>query len=216
MGVSATPPTNYSNHIHGHRTAHVGAFAANINNWDVSNVTDMSTIFVSPTFGVGRHTGFNGKISDWDVSNVTKMNGMFKGITDFDQDIGNWQINTTANVDMGSMFENATGFNKDISKWNVSQVTSMTSMFKGASAFNRDISGWNVSQVASMTSMFKGATAFNNGGASGTSANPLNNWERVTGVGGATSTSTVGKVTNMANMFQGVAAGAKKSIQPEY
>ena len=182
MGVEgATKPDNYSDHIHGHKTAHGGAFAANINNWDVSAVTEMSAIFGPDDT---RLTDFNGKISDWDVSNVTDMSGMFKGITGFDQDIGNWQINTTANVDMGSMFENATGFNKDISKW-------------------------NVSQVASMTSMFKGATAFNNGGASGTSANPLNNWERVTGVGGATSTSTVGNVTNMANMFQGVAAGAK-------
>jgi len=70
-------------------------------------------------------------------------------------------------------------------------------------AFNKDISAWNVSSVDDsgngMSEMFAYSN-FNNGGAS------LNGWERVEGVGGATSTSTVASVTNMESMFEGASA----------
>ena len=45
-------------------------FNGDISKWDVSNVTDMWRMFY--------HSKFNGDISKWDVSNVTDMSGMFK------------------------------------------------------------------------------------------------------------------------------------------
>ena len=47
-------------------------FNGNISNWDVSNVTNMSGIFVGCE-------SFNQDISSWDVSNVTNMTNMFYG-----------------------------------------------------------------------------------------------------------------------------------------
>ena len=58
-----------------------------LNNWDVSNVTDMSRMFNSAT-------SFNQPLNDWDVSNddwdghrshVTTMDDMFLGATSFNQ-----------------------------------------------------------------------------------------------------------------------------------
>ena len=59
-------------------------------NWDVSNITDMSSAFSD-------RIEFNGNISDWDVSNVIDMSFMFtagplSGGMSFNQDIGDWDV----------------------------------------------------------------------------------------------------------------------------
>ena len=68
-------------------------FDGDISNWDVSNVEHMSNMF--------SNCEFNGDISKWDVRNVKRMGGMFtKSI--FNQDISNWKINK--DCDTGYMF----------------------------------------------------------------------------------------------------------------
>jgi len=119
---------------------------------------------------------FNQDISGWDVSSVTSMLGMFWFASQFNQDIGNWNVSKVTN--MGSMFRD-TPFNQDIGNWDVSKVTSMGSMFSFASQFNQDIGNWNVSSVTSMLGMFYGASQFNQ---------DIGNWN-------------VSSVTNMREMF---------------
>ena len=48
-------------------------FNGDISNWNVSNVEDMSYMFMGSKF-----TGENGDISQWDVSNVKDMRYMFQ------------------------------------------------------------------------------------------------------------------------------------------
>jgi surface protein len=116
-----------------------------MNQWNVSNVSDFSTIFQGlPTF--------NEDISSWDVSHSTNMQAMFYGALVFNQDISKW--------DMHQMFEDAIAFDQNLAKWNVSRVRNMTGMFQGASSFNQNLSCWNVSQVNSMRNMFRNATSF--------------------------------------------------------
>ncbi|MBT7929634.1 BspA family leucine-rich repeat surface protein, partial [Candidatus Peregrinibacteria bacterium] len=116
-------------------------FNQDINNWDVSNVTDMRSMF--------QHSQFNQNISNWNVSGVTVMNFMFDD-TLFNQDINDWDV---SNVDdMRAMFYSSQ-FNKNISNWNVSSVTDMGGMFSG-SQFNQSIANWDVSNVTDMSSMF--------------------------------------------------------------
>ena len=123
-----------------------------INDWDVSNVTNMDEMF----FGA---TAFNQDIGNWDVSNVTNMRSMFYDATAFNQDIGNWDVSNV--TDMDRMFYRTTAFNQDIGNWDVSNVTNMRGMFYDATAFNQDIGSWDVSNVTNMESMFYDATAFN-------------------------------------------------------
>ncbi len=123
-----------------------------LNHWDVSHVTDMSSMF-------GGARAFNGDISGWDVSKVTNVGGMFSGAVAFNGDISGWDVSHVTNMD--AMFSGARAFKGDISKWDVSNVTNMSRMFRSASAFNGDISGWDVSNVTNMSGMFMEADSFN-------------------------------------------------------
>ena len=113
-----------------------------LNDIDVSRVTDMSFLFCDMTF--------DGDISKWDVSRVKNMSSMFAGST-FNGDLSKWDVSRVEN--MNSMFSYSR-FNGDISDWDVSKVKNMISMFYD-SKFTGDISGWDVSSVRRMHNMFK-------------------------------------------------------------
>tara|TARA_Y100000994_G_scaffold45842_2_gene36003 strand:+ start:12172 stop:23358 length:11187 start_codon:yes stop_codon:yes gene_type:complete len=133
-----------------------------INNWDVSQVTNMSQLFKDKTT-------FNDNISEWDVSNVTHMESMFNSATSFNKPLNDWNVSNVEN--MKGMFCVAKLFNQNISGWNVSKVTTMQNMFYIAEVFNNggnsSITNWNVSKVTAMASMFREAKAFDQ---------PIGNW----------------------------------------
>ena len=132
--------------------SYCGNFHEEIGNWDVSEVTDMSSMFA-------KREDFNEGISNWEVSKVTAMNSMFKQAKSFNADIGNWDVSKVE--DMSEMFQQAQAFNQDISDWHVSRVAKFSDMFKQAERFNQDISSWQVSESADISDMFHDATAFN-------------------------------------------------------
>jgi surface protein len=170
-----------------------------ISDWDVSQVTDMSKLFM------GRAT-FNADLSQWDVSNVTTMKHMFYGCPTFDgEGLGDWGEKTSKVTDMSFMFARCALFEEDISSWNVAKVTDMQSMFQGCIQFSRDlkwdtvsvtnmramfanceffdgdITTWNVEKVTDMSYMFEDCENFNQ---------DLKQWDTI-------------RVTNMKGMFEG-------------
>ena len=116
-----------------------------IQDWDVSQVTDMSEAFKGKS-------SFNGDISSWDVSNVTNMKSMFENATAFNQDINSWVVSKVTTMEY--MFVSASAFNKDISSWDVSNVTNMGGMLFSAAAFNQDLSKWCVTNIGSEPTFF--------------------------------------------------------------
>ena len=117
----------------------------NINTWDVSNITDMSYLFLNKTT-------FNENINNWNTSNVTNMSYMFYSASSFNQPLNGW--NTSNVTDMQRVFEFADAFNQDIGTWDTSNVNNMSRMFASASSFNQPLNGWNTSNVTDMSVMF--------------------------------------------------------------
>jgi surface protein len=177
-------------------------FNQSIGNWDVSNVTNMASMFrgnkmfdqpldkwdvskVTNMEAMFLRTPFNQVISEWDVSNVTTFADMFWDNSKFNQPIGNWNVNKGKNFH--GMFWGATAFNQPIGNWNVSNAEIMSYMFSGIydnesysrkGLFNQNITAWNVGNVTNMTGMFNNSS-FNQ---------PIGGWN-------------VSKVTSMYEMF---------------
>jgi hypothetical protein len=133
-------------------TTNLQQYGANMNEWDVSAITDFSFLFF-------QRTTFNEDISCWNVGAGTIFFGMFFEATDFNQDIGEWDV--SAGTNFAIMFASATIFNQDIGNWNVGAGTAFESMFEGATTFNQDIGMWNVGAGTVFSFMFDGAGAFN-------------------------------------------------------
>jgi surface protein len=175
-------PLEYANYYYGDE------YNGNPNTWDVSGITDMSSLFINKT--QNNHPD----ISTWNTSSVTNMEYMFLDALAFNQNINTKEVTVNGTTytawdvskvtKMVFMFCRASAFNQDIGQWNVSSVQDMKYIFQGAAAFNQDISLWNVSSVKNMQYMFSGAAAFNQ---------PIGNWN-------------TSKVEDMQSMFQGAAA----------
>jgi surface protein len=91
-----------------------------INEWDFSNVTDMSSMFNNANL-------FNQDISGWNVSGVTTMFRMFQTAQIFNQPLSGWNVsNVTV---MNQMFQNAISFNQDLSSWCVPLIPSTPTNF---------------------------------------------------------------------------------------
>ncbi len=136
-----------------------------IGEWDVSNVTDMSNLFMD-------FHEFDEPLNDWVVSNVTNMKEMFSGclVSNADTtDKGMFGIIaanfkqelTNLNNIRTHEFSYCMNFNKPLNKWVVSKVTDMSKMFVNCKKFNQPLDSWNVNPTTNMSFMFSRCENFN-------------------------------------------------------
>ncbi|AGA66446.1 hypothetical protein BPP43_06010 [Brachyspira pilosicoli P43/6/78] len=133
-----------------------------IEDWDVSNVEDMSYMFAYmsyDSFESRSKAKFNRNLNNWNVSKVKHMSFMFYYCNDFNQPLDKWDVSNVE--DMFRMFDNCKKFNQPLNNWNVSNVTNMSGMFQVAESFNQPLDKWDVSNVTTMRAMFNYAKAFN-------------------------------------------------------
>lgn len=132
-----------------------------LNQWNMSNVKDVSNMFKN-------NTAFNGFIEGWFSGTghvVENMSGMFEG-SSYNGKLAGWKLQSSVkNVD--NMFKDTTTFNKYIEGWfapfgavvgNV--LESAAGMFENAAAYNEKIANWNMSSVKNVSGMFKNNTTF--------------------------------------------------------
>jgi surface protein len=101
-----------------------------INNWNVSGVTNMQTMFHS--------SEFNQPIGNWDTRSVTNMSAMFFNTPNFNQNISGWTLSAIT--------------------WTDANNNGLIDMFGDSDAFNQDLSGWCVTQILSSPLYFAGNT----------------------------------------------------------
>lgn len=147
-----TQITDLSRLFHFHDYDSASTFNQDIGRWDVSNVTNLGSMF-------NGNTSFNQDLHRWDVSQVVDMHGVFHKATNFNGDISTW--NTSKVETMQSLFAHTKAFNGDISQWDVGRVTNMHLMFDRAPEFNQDLGDWDVSSVTDFSLMFFRTTNFN-------------------------------------------------------
>jgi hypothetical protein len=75
-----------------------------INDWDVSQVTDMSSLFAYSNFNdrIDRWDvfakSFNQPLDTWDVSHVTTMENLFHSAAAFNQSLATWDVSRVSNM----------------------------------------------------------------------------------------------------------------------
>ena len=156
-------------------------FNDDIENWDVSNVHSMCSLFSYAVKDNYRdttcnNTTFNKALNKWDVSKVETFQDMFDGASSFNQPLDEWDTSSATNManmfnsatsfnsmlftatgkvkNMSGMFQNAVAFNQPLSDWDTSKVTDMSNLFNGATSFNQNISTWSVSKSTNLCKMF--------------------------------------------------------------
>ena len=172
-------------------------FNANLSEWTVSNITNMTHMFYNCS-------SFNCNLSNWNVSNVTDMSHMFYNCTSFNGDLSNWNVSNVTR--MRCMFYNCSSFNCNLSNWNVSNVTEMSYMFLGCILFKSNLDNWNVSNVTETNYMFNGCSSFNGDLSRWNVSNNTNTWSmfyNCTSFNGDLSRWDVSNVGNMKSMFEG-------------
>ena len=68
-----------------------------ISDWDVSLITDMSSLFRVKNPNIPNV--FNSDISKWDVRNVTNMKEMFYGCHKFNMPLNDWNVGNVTNME---------------------------------------------------------------------------------------------------------------------
>ena len=129
--------------------AYAAAFNQNLSEWDLSNVTDMGSVFS----GCSNYNN-GGQPLTWKIKTDPWLIKGYSSDTNPDRYY----------TDMSYLFTNCTVFNNgsppgDSSAplaWDTSQVGNMRGMFENAVAFNQPLP-WNVSNVVQFANMFEGS-----------------------------------------------------------
>ena len=67
------------------------AFNGDISSWDMSNITNVDSMFMG-------NVNFDGDLSNWNTAKVQTFIRMFNGATTFNQDLGSWSLAKATNL----------------------------------------------------------------------------------------------------------------------
>ena len=120
-------------------------FNESINNWDVSNITNLNHTFRNCN-------SFNQPLGNWDVSSVTNMVGLFRENKLFNRPLNSWNVWSVENL---SLCFRQSVYNQSLDNWDVANVKTMQACFAYAYNFNQDVSSWDYSGLNTTNSLLQ-------------------------------------------------------------
>lgn len=103
-------------------------------------------------------TNFNGPIGNWDVSGVNNLEECFFQASAFNQPLDSWDVSNVTNLN--SAFRELTSFNQDLNSWDTSKVEKIERTFRDSPQFNGDIYSWDTRSVEKMKETFYNSDSF--------------------------------------------------------
>lgn len=130
-------------------------YVNSLNNWNTSNITNMSKTF--------RSTRMNyANLGSWNTSNVTNMDRMFDNAIEFDNggidNLNNWDVSKVATFEY--MFYNCDALKQYIGGWQFGVPTRFDNMFTNNSSLDSSfgLANWNTANVTNIDRIFNGAS----------------------------------------------------------
>ncbi len=117
---------------------HFAVGNGDLNDIDVSAITNFSDLFNKGAFGSTFEYDGNIDVSKWDVSNGTRFDYMFAYYSNFNCDLSQWDVSNGKNFEF--MFAYCTKLKTDISLWDFSNATKLKEMFYKCNLKNIKIS----------------------------------------------------------------------------
>jgi len=128
-----------------------------INDWDVSRVTNMYSLFDDEH----NFNKFNESINDWDVSRVTNMMSMFHECKNFNQPLDRWANKVHRVRTTEGMFAYCESFNQNINNWKLTAIRRMGGMFAYCTSFNQPVDKLPGPHLEEAVAMLQGCVQFN-------------------------------------------------------
>ena len=100
------------------------SFNGSIEQWNVSKVQDMSSMFHNAK-------KFNQPLGQWNVSNVLDMNSMFRSADSFNQPLDSWDVSGVIFID--EMLTGATSFKQSLLSWKFKRLGMENNFMNGKS-----------------------------------------------------------------------------------
>ena len=153
------------------------SFSANLSSWDVSNVTNFSSVFT--IFGVTAPSTPVSGLGSWDMSSATNISSMLRAQTNYNEDLSSWNVSNVTN--MGNTFFGSTSFDQNLSSWDIANVTNFSNFARNTtfstSNYDAILIGWeatlqatypNGSGYTPIISIDFGGSEYTGGGAAAT------------------------------------------------
>jgi surface protein len=138
-----------------------------------ASATDAPTVSSTSFFRMFREcSNFNGDIGNWDISTVTRLDQCFLFCYAFNKPLNSWDVSNVTVLD--AIFYSCISFDQDLNSWDTSNVETMIQTFYNCSQFNGDIYSWDTTNVENMSQMFYNCDLFDQSLAAWSIANVSN------------------------------------------